>query len=262
MTSPDLDAILAGYLEGDDPVPEEAECFVGDGDYRAIGAEFLGHFVRLGSLLPDDRVFEIGCGMGRMAMPIRRYLSEKGRYHGMDVVKLGIEWCQREISFRDPRFTFSHHDFYHPLYNSTGRETASRASLAAKDGSVEFLIATSVFTHLSRPVFGRYLSEMARVLAPGGRVFATFFLINPISRAAAEEGLSRYPFDLSESGPMYRPRSDPLLSSVAVDEDWLLACCTGVGLELGIPVVHGYWPYENPERGLSYQDICVFERRI
>jgi hypothetical protein len=61
---------------------------------------------------------------------------------------------------------------------------------------------------------------------------------------------------------MYRPRSDPLLSSVAVDEDWLLACCTGVGLELGIPVVHGYWPYENPERGLSYQDICVFERRI
>jgi hypothetical protein len=107
MTSPDLDAILAGYLEGDDPVPEEAECFVGDGDYRAIGAEFLGHFVRLGSLLPDDRVFEIGCGMGRMAMPIRRYLSEKGRYHGMDVVKLGISHgpCLGVISVRWREFS-------------------------------------------------------------------------------------------------------------------------------------------------------------
>ena len=29
MTMRDLDAILEGYLEDDDPVPEVAECFVG-----------------------------------------------------------------------------------------------------------------------------------------------------------------------------------------------------------------------------------------
>ena len=38
------------------PEPTIDSIFVGDGDYRAIGSEFLGHLVRLGGILPDDRV--------------------------------------------------------------------------------------------------------------------------------------------------------------------------------------------------------------
>ena len=62
MTTADLDALAAAYLAGDDPMPGPDESFVGDGDYRAIGAEFLKHFVQLGGLRPDETVFEIGCG--------------------------------------------------------------------------------------------------------------------------------------------------------------------------------------------------------
>lgn len=36
------------------PVPPQEDVFVGDGDYRAIGAEFLGHFVRMGGLHPTE----------------------------------------------------------------------------------------------------------------------------------------------------------------------------------------------------------------
>jgi protein-L-isoaspartate O-methyltransferase len=52
------------------PAPAPESVFVGDGDYRAIGAEYLGHFVRLGGLKPSDRVLDIGCGIGRMAVPL------------------------------------------------------------------------------------------------------------------------------------------------------------------------------------------------
>ena len=37
------------------PEPTIDSIFVGDGDYRAIGAEFLGHLVRLGGILPALR---------------------------------------------------------------------------------------------------------------------------------------------------------------------------------------------------------------
>ena len=69
------------------PHPPPDSIFVGDGDYRAIGAEFLGHFVRLGRLQPHERVFDIGCGIGRMAVPLTQYLDpERGSYDGVDPV--------------------------------------------------------------------------------------------------------------------------------------------------------------------------------
>jgi len=37
-------------------------------------------------------------------------------------------------------------------------------------------LAASVFTHIDFPATSRYLRETARVLAPGGRVRASFFL--------------------------------------------------------------------------------------
>lgn len=260
MIPVDVDAVAAAYLSGDDPLPDPQDSFVGDGDYRAIGAEYLKHFVNLGGLKPSDRVFEIGCGIGRMALPLRRYLNEQGRYHGMDVVNAGIDWCQSKIAAHDERFTFSRSDFYHPLYNPEGRETATSARFPAEDGSVDFIIATSLFTHLSRGVFERYLSEAARILADGGRLFATFFLINSRTRDALCNRSSRYNFDLLEPGPLFRPSDSYLLQAIAVDEGWLVKRSIGVGLNPLTTFRYGFWPYDDPKLGLSYQDICIFAR--
>lgn len=260
MTFANVDEIAQAYLAGDAPLPEPGDCFVGDGDYRAIGAEYLRHFVHLGGLKPDERIFEIGCGIGRMAMPLRQYLSAQGRYHGMDVVSAGIEWCNATIAAGDERFTFTHADLYHPLYNATGSETATAVRLPAEDGSVDFLIASSLFTHLSKGVFEHYLGEAARMLGPGGRLFATFFLINATTEEAARNSRSRYRFDLTEPGPLFRPPGAHRLEAVAVDEAWLLERCAAIGLVPQIPNEYGFWPYEDPAYGLSYQDICVFGR--
>src|SRR5689334_20530593 len=81
------------------PVPPKERNFVGDGDYKAIGIEFLRHFVRLGGLRSTDRVLDIGCGIGRMALPLTLWLDPaKGTYEGVDVVADGIAWCEETIS--------------------------------------------------------------------------------------------------------------------------------------------------------------------
>ena len=261
MIAGGLDRLRRDYIDGSDPVPAPDAGVIGDGDYRAIGAEFLGHFTELGGLRPGHRVFEIGCGTGRMAMPLRRYLSAQGSYLGMDIVAPAIDWCRRAIAAEDPRFDFRCDDLYHPLYNSTGRQSASTARFPVEDGGADFVIATSVFTHLSRQVFERYLDESARVLAPGGRLFATFFLINEENRQVASAPASRYPFDLSDPGPFYRdPSGGALLAAVAVEEAWLLDRAADSGLTLLRPVAYGFWPSDDPSQGTSYQDICVFSR--
>jgi 2-polyprenyl-3-methyl-5-hydroxy-6-metoxy-1,4-benzoquinol methylase len=89
------------------PAPPPEMTFCGDGDYRAIGAEFLGHFVRLGDLRPNERILDIGCGIGRMAVPLTQFLADDGRYTGIDIVRDGIGWCSRSITPTYPNFTSS-----------------------------------------------------------------------------------------------------------------------------------------------------------
>jgi len=48
------------------------------GDFTAIGLEFLRHFIGIGGLEPNERVLDVGCGIGRMAIPLTRYLGAEG----------------------------------------------------------------------------------------------------------------------------------------------------------------------------------------
>ncbi len=72
------------------------------GEFRATGEEFLTYFIEIGGLRPSDRVLDVGCGVGRMAVPLTRYLSPEGRYEGFDVMANAVEWCQRHITPRFP----------------------------------------------------------------------------------------------------------------------------------------------------------------
>jgi SAM-dependent methyltransferase len=238
------------------PAPPTELKFCGDGDYRAIGAEFLGHFVRLADLRPDERVLDIGCGVGRMAVPLTQYLSEAGRYDGVDIVRKGITWCERTISPVYPNFRFQHLDLDHPLYNPEGSGLAEHVRLPFPDASFDFICLVSVLTHLDTAVLTNYAREVARLLAPGGRCFATAFLMNAPAREGLRSGGARLAFDPDATGPeFYADRGAPL-AAIAFDEDHFLEKFLRFERRRRRPPVYGSW---SGRRSASFQDICVFE---
>ncbi len=239
------------------PAPPVEQCFCGDGDFRAIGAEFLGHFVREAGLRPHERVLDIGCGIGRIAVPLTQYLSGKGRYDGIDVVADGIAWCAERITPVYPAFRFRHLDVGHALYNPQGRGDAAGVSLPYPDASFDFVCLVSVLTHFGAAELTRYAGEVARLLAPGGRCLATAFLLNSPSRAGLRGGGGPWRFDAGDPGPELHADASAPMAAVAFDEDFLVERFLRHGLRRRRPAVYGHW---SGRASASFQDICVFER--
>jgi SAM-dependent methyltransferase len=248
------DALDAVSGHGDPLVPPR-RClgFVGDSDFRQTGDEFLDHFRTLGGLTPGDRVLDIGSGIGRMARVLVPVLEPPaGSYDGFDVSRQGVEWCRAHYSGTAAPFRFTHVDLHHPEYNPSGTADAAQLRFPYADASFDLAIATSVFTHLLDGTVTRYLEEAARVLAPGGRLFSTWLLIDP--RRPPEP-----------SAPVFHPIAgaaavaDPSApgAAVAYPHDWVTARLEDVGLTPREPYERGSW---TGRPGTSSQDLLVADR--
>jgi SAM-dependent methyltransferase len=249
------DFILAArYL----PVPPKERNFVGDGDFKAVGVEFLRHFVRIGGLRPTDRVLDIGCGIGRMALPLTLYLDpERGSYEGVDIVADGISWCEETISRAYPNFRFHHLDLRNALYNPRGSKACARVRLPFADRSFDFIFMTSVLTHLGADDVKAYASECSRLLADGGRCFVTTFLMNDHARRDLASGKGRIAFNPTEPGPEFHGVPHAAMAAVAYDEIFLLRTFRKAGLQRRRMAHYGSW---TGRKSPIFQDICVFER--
>ncbi len=132
-------------------VPPVRMNFVGTRhDFIEVGKEFLGHFQKVGRLEPQESVLDIGCGIGRMAIPMTAYL-DKGSYAGFDIIPFGIKWCRDRITPRFPGFRFSHADIHNSAYNPGGTIAPEDFRFPYPDATFDFAFATSVFTHLVQP---------------------------------------------------------------------------------------------------------------
>lgn len=241
------------------PTPPPELAFAGDGDFRAIGAEFLRWFVTPGGLRPQDRVLEIGSGIGRMAIPLTQYLDpEHGRYVGLDPVAAGIDWCVRMVSATYPNFAFHHLDVRSDVYNPAGRINPASLSLPSEAASFDFVFLTSVFTHLGALCLPRYASEIGRVLPVGGRCFATFFLMNETAKHGIENGGSRLAFAPDGGGPEYLADPEHPSAAIAQDEGFVLGAFKAAGLHPCCPIRYGAWSGRPSD---TYQDIVVFQKR-
>jgi len=241
------------------PIPPQERNFVGDGDFLAIGCEFLRHFVTLGGLRPQHRVIEIGCGLGRMALPLTQFLEPPaGRYSGFDVVADGVAWALENIAARYENFDFRHLDYRNQLYNPQGRLGADADALPFETASADFILMTSVVTHLDALDTAFYLRESARLLRPQGRLFVTAFVLDAVNRQLVAQRKSRPAFDLGD-GPAHFSDPDHPMAAVAFDFDWFLATAAAAGLHLARPVAFGHWSGRQAE---NFQDICVFSRSI
>ena len=170
--------------------PEEHVTAIGGGRFLDVGLDMLDYFIGQGRLRPDERVLDVGCGVGRIAYALAYYLNGGGRYEGFDVLSPLIQWAQANITTRRPNFRFQHVDLRNAMYNPAGMLRADKFRFPYPDSAFDFVTLISVFTHIPGREVRHYLSEAARVLAPGGRLAVTAFVLDDQVRSLIQEGRS------------------------------------------------------------------------
>jgi SAM-dependent methyltransferase len=228
-------------------IPPRRLQFVGAGDFAAVGDEFVDHLTALAGLTPSSAVLDVGCGIGRVARPLVDYLDATGSYAGFDVDPRGIAWCRER--YPADRFSFTLADLHNLRYNPTGTQSAREYRFPYPDDAFDVALMTSVVTHLQEPEAEHYLAEAIRVLRPGGRLLATFFLLDDASRAALRDGRTALTFQHPDQEVAV---ADPTLpeEAVAYDVRWVRERLDVRSIDTGT------WRGD-PAGGLSYQDIVV-----
>jgi len=246
-----LDAILG---RRDPLVPPRYLNYAGFAGYRATGLEFLGYFKGLCGLQPNHRVLDIGCGIGRMAVGLTGYLSKAGSYEGLDIVPSGIRWCQKNITPRYPQFHFQVADIYNKQYNPGGKYQPAQYRFPFPGEEFDFIYLASVFTHLLPLDLEHYMAEVSRMLKPGGKCLATYFLLDPIARQEMESGRSAINFEFAMDGFW---TNDPVTPETGVAYDANVIEPLLQRQSLHHEATHyGMWSGRSDTK-LAYQDIVI-----
>lgn len=114
---------------------------------------------------PGHRLLDVGCGCLRGGVRFLPYLDE-GNYYGLDRSRSLID-AGYETELRKHGCVM---DYDHLMARAD-------FDVSSWEVSFDFAIAQSVFTHVDGPEVTRALEALRGVMAPGGRFFATYFLL-------------------------------------------------------------------------------------
>ncbi len=233
--------------------------FVGSHDFKTIGDEFTKRLIEDGGLKPTDTVLDIGSGIGRIELPLTKYLTD-GKLHGFDIDKKGVTWCQKNITPKHPHFHFHHADIYNKYYNKKGSIQANAFTFPFSGNKFDLVFATSVFTHMLPDQIDQYLSEISRVLKSGGTCFITWFILNDKARQNIEKGLSNANMTITlKSDLAYYSHKDMPEAEIGFEEKWIHQKLRQYGLDKDLQILPGYW--SNPsKKENSYQDIIISKK--
>lgn len=254
-----LDAMDRIFGRTDPLIPPRSKIHdIGGGDFKRIGEEFLQYFVELAHLMPDHRALDVGCGYGRMAVPLTRYLTGQGAYRGFDIKAEAIAWCQDKISARWDNFHFEHANIYNGNYNPLGVTRASEYEFPYQDESFDFVVLTSVFTHMLAPDLENYLAEIARVLKPAGKSLISYLLLNEESLRLMDTGNSwlnlRYTL---ENGATVDEKNPEI--TLGYYEPFIRRLYKKKGLTIEEPIRFGSWCGRAVY--LSFQDLIIASKK-
>lgn len=105
------------------------------------------------SLYMFRRILDFGCGCGRVIRALHFYTP--AQLYGTDYNRAMIQWCQHNL----PVAQFVCNDLTPPL--------------PFDDAAFDFIYALSVFTHLPEALQCPWMTELRRVLRPGGYLLFT-----------------------------------------------------------------------------------------
>lgn len=237
--------------------PAKSALLVGGGDFKEIGEIIAADLKNRVDLNQNSRVLDIGCGYGRVALPLTAIIQPPGFYDGTDVVKEAIDWCTQSITSSYPHFNFYHSDVSNP-YANAGKKRGEAANYVFpfKNSSYDIIILTSVFTHMRPNEIFQYLNEISRLLLPLGKCYATFYLLNSYSMDKIENKAAAQPFKYSFGKFMSTHKRIPE-QTIAVYESDIRDFYNDAGLNIIAPISYGCWVKDSGEQ---YQDLIVAQK--
>jgi SAM-dependent methyltransferase len=121
-------------------------------------------------------LLDFGCGCGRV---LRHWKDLPARVHGTDYNPHLVRWCEEHLTF------------------GTFATNSLEPALPFADRSFDLVYAISIFTHLDEPLQRPWISELGRIVRPGGLVLITVSGERRLRSIPAWERL-REPFEAGE----------------------------------------------------------------
>lgn len=121
---------------------------------------FRARLTELAGLREGERVLDVGCGTGTLAIAAKQHVGKSGVVVGIDASPAMIERAKRKADTVGVDVSF---------------QTAIVEALPFPDASFDVVFNTLMLHHLPRPAREQCAREMRRVLRPGGRVLAVDF---------------------------------------------------------------------------------------
>ena len=234
--------------------PDKGEIYIGSGDFLQQGESQVKLLKELINLQKTDSVLDIGSGIGRTAIPLSRFLT--GKYEGFDVVKKGVDWCNRNIKSKFPNFNFTFVPLHNDLYNSF-KEEAEVFVFPYADKSFDKAFLFSVFTHMGISEIQNYLKQIKRVLKNDGKCLATFFIYSDEDEEtiANLDGFS-FPHKFDRYRLMNRKVQH---ANIAVHRELLFEMIENAGLTVE-KIEDGHWKTDSKLYSEQYfQDIVIIK---